>query len=795
MGTRFAVRHPVACVLAWLFLLALALGANARTFALRGGILDDALPESNAFRRMDEYVRAKAPAGFDAGEIVPLVVRLPEPTAEHLRFVIEVTREAKRAFGKGVMSLATIPDYRDDGATLRADPYLTEESLAALDVEALRRRVESDATVAGVFVAKDWSWASVAIFLPRGYDEVAVAWQIAEFLEGREISGWERFFRGDVEPRDPRLSVVGWVMGRWQIGQGINRDLMLLVALGVVVSLPISWWYLRSLRQALVCAAVIACGILFTRASIWVLHSLGFGTYERVYTELAYANVIVQGTSFTLHIFEGFRESRARTAGERFLDAARIVGEIRLVVAIAIVGFSCLFTFPVWQMREMAIQSITGVAILYAETVVLLPALYLTLERALGAEPDRGHYHPAQSGFARIVARLRAPAAVAWVVPPLVFAIGAALFANGAIVTKTLPKQYIAGTRIDRTFDLLARSGTGNEFLDVFLEPKDGTIASVSFLDAAWALERALEPNGTFERWQRAEGLEPVGVHAVGSILGKVHQIAHESYGRDMPGTDEEAEDALYLLADELPLEVRRQLWFDGGLRLLVSAEMNDSHALRALVDRLLRFANEEHGERLSARVFGKAPVYPQVDLAITAGEATNVLTSLTLIFGVYSLWIAWRRRALAIGDRVRVLVGGWVMIAPFVFSAGVMAILMAALGVPLSMSTAPIADLAINAAGDFSVYFFSAFLAAFAHRRVLAEAVERTHVRESIVVFVDCALNVIAFSPLLLSGFKPVRELGWMMAAMLVSTLLGILCFVPSLLPATIRPEKETRS
>ena len=261
-----------------------------------------------------------------------------------------------------------------------------------------------------------------------------------------------------------------------------------------------------------------------------------------------------------------------------------------------------------------------------------------------------------------------------------------------------------------------------------------------------------------------------------------------------MPGTDEEAEDALYLLADELAPEVRKQLWFDGGLRLLVSAEMNDSHELRALVERLLRFATETQGEHLIARVFGKAPVYPQVDVAITAGEATNVLTSLTMIFAVYAIWIAWRRRALGVAGRVRALVGGWVMVAPFVFSAGVMAMLMAALGVPLSMSTAPIADLAINAAGDFSVYFFSAFLAAFAHRRVIAEAVERTHVRESIVVFVDCLLNVISFSPLLLSGFKPVRELGWMMAAMLVSTLLGILCFVPSLLPATIRPEKEPR-
>ena len=793
--TRIAVRYPVAVVAAVIVALVAALFGNARVFALRGGILDDALPADDPYRRMDDAVRAKASQGFEAGEIVPIVVKLRPGSVEDLRYVVDLTREAKRTFGKNVMSLATIPDYRDDGTTLVTDAYLTDDRLASFDersADDLRRRVAADPTVAGIFVAKDWSWASIAILLPPGYDEIAEAWRIVEFVEGRPLSPLERFFRADVHPRDPRLAVAGWTMGRWQIGQGINRDLMLLVALGVVSSLPIGWWYLKSLRQALVGAIVIACGIFFTRAAIAALHWLGLGTYERVYTELAYANVIVQGTSFSLHWFEAFRASRAPRSAEKLLDASAIAEEIRLVVLIATIGFGCLFTFPVWQMREMAVESITGVAILYVETLLVLPAIYLVLERVFGPEDLARHYHPAQFGFARLVGRLRAPVWLAWIAPPLAFATAAALFTTGAVATRTLPEEYIEGTLIGETFDVFAASGSGNEFLDLLVEPKAGSVRDPRFLDAAWRLQRALS-SPEFETWQPANGVEPARVEAVGSILGKVHQVARETYGQEMPASEQEAIDAFAMIEEALPLEIRRQLWFDGGIRLLVSAEMNDSHALRALVERILRFAAETHGDVLSAQVFGKAPVYPQVDRYITRGEGPNVLTSLLLIFAVYAAWIAWHGRRLEARRAFRFAVGGYVMVAPFMFSTGVMACLMAWRGVALSMSTAPIGDLAINAAGDFSVYFYAAFMSAYAYDRRLAAAVDRTCTRESIVVAVDCLLNAVSFSPLLFSRFKPVRELGWMMIAMLGATLVGLLIFLPSLLPATIRKETET--
>ncbi|MEA2627502.1 MAG: uncharacterized protein QOD06_3547 [Candidatus Binatota bacterium] len=790
---RQAIAHPFAALGAMLLLILAALWANGRVFDLRGGILDDALPEDDVYRQMDRAVKAKAPAGFAAGEVVPIVVALPALTAENLREVLDVTREAKRVFGNGVVSLATLPDYRDDGTTLVADAYLTEEGLAHLDLAELRRRVAADPSVHGIFVAKDWSWASIAVFLPPGYDETREAWRFVEFLEGKKLSTLERFLKDDIHPRDPRLGVVGWVMGRWQIGQGINRDLMLFVALGVTFASPICWWYLRSLRQALVCAAVIVTGILLTRGSIWLLNVAGFGTFERVYTELAYANIIVQGTSFTLHVFEAFRSSRAPTSRAKLLEALHVVEEIRLVVLIAVVGFACLFTFPVWQMREMAIQSISGVLFIYLETVVLLPSLYLALERCLGAETPGRHFHPVQFTFARIVGRMRAPRWLSWTAPLVTFAIGVALFAGGAIATKTEPEEYIAGTRIAATFDDLRRSGSGNEFLDLLIEPRRGRVFDPAFVAAAWSLEvdlaRAAGGRG-FEAWQRREGFEPVQVSAVGSILGKLHQIARASYGEDIPSQPDRVRDAFAMIEEELPAEVRTQLWFDGGVRLLVSAEMNDSEALRALVERLLRFANERYGSVLSARVFGKAPVYPQVDAYVTRGEGPNVLLSLCMIFLIYAGWIAWRRRRSHVP--VRPFVGGYVMVSPFLFAAGVMAILMAWRGIPLSMSTAPIADLAINAAGDFSVYFFSAFLSAYSFGRILEDAIARTHARESIVVFVDCVLNSVSFSPLMFSRFEPVRELGWMMVVMLLAALVGLLCFVPSLLPATIAAEEE---
>ena len=245
-----AIRHPgwfVARYLALFFLFGTY--GNYRVLELRGGITDDALPKNNPYKQMHEYVHAKE--GFSPEEMLPIIVKLSGSEADGWQEIIALTQQVKEQLDGGVLSLAEMPDYRNTGEELLKTPYLTSQSLGNAGQQEWKERIASDASTFGVLVNRDWRWATVTRFLPKGYRETQEAWQTVELLEGRKIPWWERvFLKADVEPTNPNIGVSGWVMGRWQIDQGMNRDILVLPTLGMTLSLSCALFFLRSPRQA-----------------------------------------------------------------------------------------------------------------------------------------------------------------------------------------------------------------------------------------------------------------------------------------------------------------------------------------------------------------------------------------------------------------------------------------------------------------------------------------------------------------------------------------------------------------
>ncbi|MBI3801978.1 MAG: hypothetical protein HY268_34045 [Deltaproteobacteria bacterium] len=776
---------------------------NYRVLELRGGITDDALPADNPYKQMHEYVHAKE--GFSPEEMLPIIVKLSGSEADGWQEVITLTQEVKKQLDGGVLSLAEMPDYRDTGDELLKTPYLTPQSLKNARQPQWRARVASDVSTFGVLVNRDWRWAAVTRFLPRGYRETQEAWKTVELLEGRKIPWWERIFlKADVEPKNPNIGVSGWVMGRWQIDQAMNRDVLMLPSLGMILSFLILRFFLGSSRQAALAVFInIIGGIWLTRAFIWPLHAAGTGMLERIYTTVAYANVIVQGMSFALHKLETFREASGKNSQERFVNAQSIDAEIGLVAIIAIIAFLCMNTFPIWQMREMGYQSAVGVMLVLAGATVFIPAFYLVLERLLGPEHSTAESQEAETEQPQghWLGKLQVPAWIAISIPLLTFTIAACLFWTGRIETKTTPWDYMKGTLVDKTFQFLKDSG--NEFIDLLAEPVKGNIYQPDFIRDAWHLQSDLMPHyganrsaSRFEQWQQNQGLTPVlEINEVASILGKVHQIAQESYKKDWPESPDEVDDTFFLLTEGMSAEVNHQMWFSGGLRLAGLTIVNDSTKARTLIERVLRFAQEEYPS-LKVSVFGKMIDYTQMDLYVTQGEAPNIAVSLIFVFISYLLWVIVRNRSLRLQHRavLRPMLGTGIMVLPFLFGVGVIGILLWYLGIPLSLSTAPIADIAINASADFSIYIVVALLLGLGLDYTAHTAVGYALTAKGTVVFTDFLLNAIAFAPLLTSRFQPVRELGWLMDFMLFTCTVGALIFVPSALPLAVAEQSASR-
>ena len=773
---------------------------NWRVLSLRGGIIDDALPSDNRYRLMHEYVQAKA--GFSPQDLIPIIIKTPEFDAASVQTILTLSKNAQQQLSGGVLSLAALPNYVDTGEELLDVPYVTDQSAAAVTHNSWKKRVASDSAAYGILVDRHWQWASITRFLPEGYQETDEAWKTIEFLEGRTIPWWERlFFKTDIQPLNPAIGVSGWVMGRWQIDQGMNRDMLLLPSLGVVISFAILWFFLGSLRQTTIAVGVnIIAGIWLTRACIWPLNEAGTGIFERVYTVVAYANVIVQGISFSLHKLHTFREAPGQTSHEKFLKARGVDAEIGMVALIAVAAFLCMNTFPIWQMQEMAYQSAIGVLFVFVGATIFIPALYMWLERVLGPELSQKENRVSHTmNTSQSLEKFQISPLLAISIPVCTFLFACGLFLTGRIEAKTKPWDYIKDTLVERTFQFL--KGSGNEFLDLLVEPREGDINRPDFIQAAWALQTDLTPrygapeaSSRFEDWQDEQGFTPIySFKEVGSVLGKVRQIAQESYHKEWPETAMEVEDAFFLIEDGIDPEVNQQMWFSGGLRFAAGAVIDDSIAFRQLIERTLLFAEQRY-PRLTVSTFGKAPNYPQMDLYITQGEGPNILVSLLTVLIFYAIWAALRERNLRLANTClfRPLVCAGMMLLPFLFGIGVIGILLWLAEVPLSMSTAPFADLAINASGDFGIYLVMAFMLGLSHSKDPKAAINYALLMEGLIVFTDFVLNVLAFLPLLASQFQPVRELGWLMVCMLLACAVGALVFVPSVLPLAVKDRAQ---
>ncbi len=785
-----ASNHPRLTVAVFAVATAAMLAGNV--LATKGGILDDPITDTeNAARRSNLYVQERKADGFDSGEAIPFVLRFPNGihTPADLRRIRDFTESVKLKLGPAVVSAATISNYHDTGEELQDEPYVPADIPDDFDVEAWRSRVAADPAIYGIFVDRNFEWATVLRHLPLGYDDIVEFRLTAEFLESRKIPWWEWLYKTDIET-DENVGVSDWVVGRGLIDQALMIDNLTLVSIGIALTLPLLMLVLRSLRQAVVgVVVVVILGFIWCRGSIGLLELAGFSIRERVYVLLAYTNCIVQGVSFVLHKFEGLHEVSSQPGAPQSL-AARwrlATGNDHLIGATAVMsvfGFATLQTFQVITIREVGVLSAMSVAYQTLFTLLLLPAAHQLVgegrERTgtrmpAAAQMVRKFFDGLVRGASALVLRA-SPRRVAWVAGvstlALAFVAGALIWPGERLLVKTFPLKFIAGTVVERTARILnAPGGVGFAIRALLVEPAD---ARTDLYDPAYLADAAA--------YQAKLARDPL-VRETTSILDQVSQVSRESFHTPLPRDREEARAAFNIIEGNLDRGVARQLFFPHGVRIIATFDGDDSTRFSAVSAAAQSIANDFPSLRVSP--FGKSALYGEVDHYISVGKPWNVFFSqfLVIAFCCIGVWINSRRLKVVKSQAMSPLLGGCIMSVPFVFASALIVLLMVALHIPLDSATAAITALAINASIDFSIYFADAYQEGDAVEGDHAGAVRFALANKGRVVLADMLLNAMCFFPLTFSRFVPVHELGWIMMVMLLACGFGTVVLMPALL------------
>lgn len=788
----------------------------------KASVLDKAILNPNdPYLVSDREVRSLAPQGVGAGDLVSFVLPLPNgPNVSSLALVRKLTERLEQNFPEcGVLSLSKAVNYRDTGRELLGERYVNDSLIAELGNDHSGERqakwkedVKRHEGVYGVLIGKEFDFTQILMWMPPSAGEMEMARRVASLLEGRSVTSWSEYLRTDFSPQGDWAAVLpaGWFAGRYVIVLTLFRDIMVLSAVGLLLTFVCSYLSFRSLRQALITTVVVLLTFVWTRGSLGWLQQAGFELYERIYFLLVFTSMIVASLSFCLHQFTAYNQARLRHPELDRLQVWRQVRGIRVAVLVtalvAFLNFTALYQIRVRGILEVGVLSATGIVWAVFLALWFLPAAHNLVggDSAQDGWQDWPWLRQLGLGWTRVLERLvggclafqqssgrtstRLRARTSWVLSltVLLCLVAGALVVSGYLQITTRPLEFIAGTTVERASRILNREhGYGFDRVSLVVTPKGGNPSGESVYDPVF-LERA-------KALQETLATVP-GARIVTSVLDSVSVISRESYQRPTPETSQEAYDILeHLLANDLGPAVKQQLWYANGIVLYASLSADDSNAAGIFCDRLL--AQAANFPDLQVRAFGTFPLYARVDQYIRQGKPLNALSGLWIVVAIGAAWVGWRNRRGQLGGVLRPCRTGLVLSVPFVFASAVIAIVMMGLRVPLDHATACITALAINAAIDFSLYLVADFQDGLLAGQESSPAMLGALQQKGKVILLDIILNSICFLPLTFSHFLPVSRMGWLMIVMLLASGVGALIVLPALLPWCVRRPPSSRT
>jgi len=477
-----------------------------------------------------------------------------------------------------------------------------------------------------------------------------------------------------------------------------------------------------------------------------------------------------------IHPLEAFR-----VTGDWSKARIHVLSPILKTASIAFIGFLvAYFTLPIKMTQEVAIISAINIVNLVVISFFLLPVLHTLLSK-WDKEVDLPNWCNLELALnrlaqfcAKISQKLDRKSVIA-----ILFGLGTLIIIFSSRVSiGGKPIEYVKDTSVWESSQFLNQENhPGSTMFDFLIEPaNDYKITSeygeVTF-DSAF----------TNSVWNFTQSVEEIdGVRTVNSINHSIARISEPGYGMKFPDSNSLLATTHLFYINNIDEGVRKQS-FDPliGYRVSVSTSDNSSSIWHEICQKIITIA--ENYPEIKVSGFGNTFMYAKVPRYILNGTLWNILGDALVIFVVYALcssFIFWRKRKLSVGYAIKM---GVMATIPFLFASECLMVIMIIFKIPLDISTALIAPCALAAAIDFSIYFLDKFQELSLKGLNSQEALIQTTEKEGRIVLADCVSNQSLFSPLLTSGFSPVRQLGQMLVGMLFFSAIGALIIMPPLL------------
>lgn len=674
---------------------------------------------------------------FGGDEILTVLIEGESPfDPVALEDVWRLTRRFEAVEGvRRVDSLASVPlVWSEPNGELQLDPGLREGVLDDAQARAtFRDRVRRDRIAPRSLITADEEAFAINVVLEQGAEAryAAILSEIEGAVDGR--SAW----------------ISGVPVFRTQADLRTRQELLTFIPLTLLCAALVLFAMFRSL-------VAVAVPLISSAMACWaVLGAMGAaGVPITIATVLLPSIILALSCAYSMHLLSAARGCGDRSALERALDPVAL--PVALSGLTTSIGFVAISAVRIDAIEAVGTYGALGVLVTTASTLTALPALL-----ALFPIPRRGAaggswFTEAGPRAIADLARQRPRAVVlAWLLAFGLVVVGIGRVRPETDVIVWFPKS----DPIRVAYEEIRTRLSGISPMNVVIEASGGEpVISAAAVAAIDRLTRDLE------------ALPEVGrAISISDPLRQLHGGFTGDPDQPLPETD--AAIAQYLLLLESKQYIRDLITSDrSSANLIMRVDDNGSTALLDVARAADAFWKDYGVEGLTVRTTGIMYEFARAEDAIVRGQ----IAGLAIAFGAIAIILVLIFRAPLVA---------MLALIPNLLPIGMAFGVMGFLGIPLDAGTVVVGSLALGVAVDDTIHLTSGFVRMRAAGETPHAALLATLRRVLAPLAYTTIVVALGFSVLAVSGFTLTRNLGILMAAVMILCLAADLLLLPVLL------------
>ncbi len=658
-----------------------------------------------------------------------------------------------------VVSLSSLDNIIGTDFGLDVTPFFEEVPQTEEALNALKASVEDNEMLYGTIVSKDGKGAVIMAMLERDDQQVAMYRKVKGFVDSLDQNGNEVVLAG-------RPVIEGVFAATMQ------RDMPLMLRITLVIILIVLYLTFHTLRGVFLPTVLVIITLLWTFGTMAL-----FGV--PIYTVMTMMPVILLavGCADAIHILSKYYDEAMHHPGEKkkevvFKTMEELTPPVVMTSITTMAGFLSLLSSELMPMRFFGTFIAVGIFYALILSLTFLPAMLSLLPLKVSAKKKR--LFEKYGSFEKVDFAGRILGSMANLIntrPALMFIPALFLIIVGTAgmmklkVSASLVKQFNEENVIRQADEKLNAHFGGTNMMNVVIEGREkGIIKDPELLKGMDEMQAFLEADPN------------VGASlSIAEYLKRMNRVMNENRKEmfKVPETRDLAAQYLFLYSmsgDPTDFDsVVDYSYQKANMRFQIKTD--DSATVKAIM------AKAEEGidrffktDKAKVKISGTVTILDVFIDLIISGQIWSIVISICLIFLLTSM-------------EFRSVIGGLYCIIPITVSALFNFGFMGLIGIPLDVSTALTASMAIGIGVDYAIHTVSKYRLEAKKGLSPAEVTTNTLLTSGRAIWFNALVVALGFLVLLTADLVPQQKLGMMVSLTMMTCFGGAAMFIPVLL------------